>query len=416
MRNTTKKCIAILIILCVIMISIVILRVIFVHVLGMTEEQASTITGIGGVVAQVVAALMIVFQLDQERSVVEKQSDIEEANFILQYNQTFIQDENMSMVERLLEQHLTGEIQGEIITSENKQKFINYLVYLEGFAPLVLREVIRLETIDDLMAYRFFLAINNKELQEKEITVFAEYYRGCFKMYNKWKAYRNSIDRPILQEENSLDKWYNYEKYIDSPYHTRALTEQDNLEEVSEILYHTDPYIYPAAFGSAENMRKILPELMVEKGNIFSRENILITEKDGQILGALVYLTEKPIKKIDSVQLKNKHPELPDSITDVCDKYFAKLGDMVSENQAYIACVCVSQNYRRNKIGEMLIKNALYICGKKEVLLDVIADNEIAIDLYKKYGFQTCGEQEEGYAYGGEGPMCWAMKVIRSET
>ena len=37
--------------------------------------------------------------------------------------------------------------------------------------------------VDDLFSYRFFLAMNNKEVQEFELGPEAEYYRGCFKLY-----------------------------------------------------------------------------------------------------------------------------------------------------------------------------------------------------------------------------------------
>ncbi len=67
--------------------------------------------------------------------------------------------------------------------------FINYLVYLEGLATLVLNDMMKLDHIDDLMAFRFFLAVNNPELQKAQLAVFPQFYRGCFKLYRKWTEY-----------------------------------------------------------------------------------------------------------------------------------------------------------------------------------------------------------------------------------
>lgn len=77
-----------------------------------------------------------------------------------------------------------------------------------------------MDYIDALMAYRFFLAVDNAELQEKEIRPFAEYYRGCFKLYRIWKAYRRArgYKDPVDGCSNKdamreLDAWEDFEKY-----------------------------------------------------------------------------------------------------------------------------------------------------------------------------------------------------------
>ena len=159
------------------------------------------------------ATSLVLYELNENDKTSKHQSDITEAAFVLQYNQTFIQDQNMTDVERLLERQGVYRESIEIITEENKQKFINYLVYLEGLSLLVLNNVLTLDCIDDLMAYRFFLAMNNLELQKKELCAFPEYYRGCFKLYKKWKHYRESMLLKILLEENSIDKWKEFKKY-----------------------------------------------------------------------------------------------------------------------------------------------------------------------------------------------------------
>lgn len=55
------------------------------------------------------------------------------------------------------------------IDKPDRQSLVNYLVHLEGVATLVNTGVLRLKTINDLMAYRYFIAVNNPVVQELEL-------------------------------------------------------------------------------------------------------------------------------------------------------------------------------------------------------------------------------------------------------
>ena len=65
--------------------------------------------------------------------------------------------------------------------SKKHQDLVNYLVHLEGVAALVNNGVLRISAINDLMAYRFFIAVNNPVVQELELKPFKEYYKGIYK-------------------------------------------------------------------------------------------------------------------------------------------------------------------------------------------------------------------------------------------
>lgn len=180
------------------------------------EHMVNMLEGIIGAIA----TGLVLYQLKTSEKAEVHQNDIEEASFILQYNQTFIQDPNMMEVERLLEDQVYYSGKKEIINPENRQKFINYLVYLESLAPLVINNVLRLDYIDNLMAYRFFLAIDNAELQEKEIKPFADYYRGCFVLYKIWRDYRETKGYSFPNNDcknkefmKKLNSWDSFSKY-----------------------------------------------------------------------------------------------------------------------------------------------------------------------------------------------------------
>ena len=88
--------------------------------------------------------------------------------------------------------------------SQSYQKMINYLVYWEAFAPLILSEQVKLEAIDDAFGYRYFIAMNNPVVQKYELLEEAEYYCGCIRLYEKWYWYRKKYEKEIPLEKFSL--------------------------------------------------------------------------------------------------------------------------------------------------------------------------------------------------------------------
>lgn len=377
---------------------------------GFSEEQASLVVGMIEGAVGAISAGFVLYQLRIGDSLEERQNDIEESKFLLQYNQAFIQDPNMCLVEQCLEQWMENpESKGAIINEENRQLFINYLVYLEGLAPLVFRKILRLEHIDDLMAYRFFLAVNNPELQRDQLFRYPDYYRGCFKLYSTWKQYRHAHQLPILLNDYSLDKWSNYEKYVESPISVRQLLPRDDWKTVAGLLYDTDRFIYPAAFGTRKTAQRIITQWM-ELPTIFSSSNCVVAVKHDTIVGAALVVSNKPL-----VELPTSFRGMPTSYQDVRGRYFLPITDeKVKDNESiYIACVCVDKHNHRERIGEMLVKHIInndkYIGCK--IILDVCSDNQIAINLYEKYDFRIT-HTGPGYAYNSIPPKCHQMEYI----
>ena len=132
---------------------------------------------------------------------------VEEAKLVMELNQQFISNEKLSSVEHDLEQYNALDMQKdqskEEIEKEKKeyekflcekyridgpdrQNLVNYLVHLEGIASLVNTGVLRLETITDLMAYRYFIAVNNPIVKELELKPYAAFYQGIYMIYDSW--------------------------------------------------------------------------------------------------------------------------------------------------------------------------------------------------------------------------------------
>jgi len=392
--------IAMLVFVCAIIISLL-TRILLTWQLVFLPVGAADVDLIASIVDGVVAAIaaaLVICELRHSSNTEESKKDIEEAQFILQYNQAFIQDENMVEVERILERTMEGACKGPIITEESRQRFINYLVYLEGLAPLILRGVLQLEHIDDLFAYRFFLAVNNKELQDSELKKFPEYYRGCFKVYKLWKQYRVNSGLPILQEENSLDKWSDFKRYAEQPIKVRKVEPNDDRKTIAALIYGTDPYIYPAAFCSERKGKRIISSLLDGEKTLFDIRNLRVALIQEQIVGISLILDKVPEEIYSGPKLH------------VCRNYFNKIsGYFDADNMVYIACISVDPKLQGKGVGEALLREAMQEFNGRKMKLHVLCDNKRAIALYEKFGFNHGGVEMDGYARRGSAPRCYEM-------
>lgn len=88
------------------------------------------------------------------------------------------------------------------IDSHERQELVNYLVHLESVASLVNTRTLRLEAISDLVAYRYFIAVNNPYVQKYELIPYKEYYAGCYKIYNKWKKLMEDKNMTVPMGKN----------------------------------------------------------------------------------------------------------------------------------------------------------------------------------------------------------------------
>lgn len=382
-----------------------------VEILHIPQETASAIGEISQVVVQAIAAVMIVIQLSQDSKAEQVQSDIEAARFLFQYNQAFLKDDQMTEMERLLDKEYMDEIEGiprtnSVITSENRQKMVNYLVYLEGLAPLVINHTLKLRGIDDLMSYRFFLAVNNPEVQQKHLFPFADDYRGCFKLYKMWRDYRIKNGREIVQAQYALDQWKNFELFASQQAKGTldiAVGKEEDYEETAAIMFGADPYIYPAAFGRQSVAKQLMPKLFAEKRGPFAREHMYVAKSDGRVAGVLCWFDKTVVNTFPYHQLAEEHPELPDSFLYTCEHYFETVshnivGQADTQEGIYIHAFCVAPNFRRRGIGKKLLKRVVSDHKDRDQYLHVLANNQSAIHLYQSFGFQIIGDVEPGFS------------------
>lgn len=175
-------------------------------------------SGLATVITTTTALIAAVaFWLQMKRS-----KDMEEATFIMEMNNNFISNDKLTRIEHELEKYYAQVINKKDnpelnldldIESKDRQQLVNYLVYMEGLAALVEKGVLRLGVIDDLFAYRFFIAVNNPIVQKTELLPYANYYQGCFKLSEMWTKRFDKEKREIPLEKHSLYKCRTIEKF-----------------------------------------------------------------------------------------------------------------------------------------------------------------------------------------------------------
>lgn len=181
------------------------LTIIGFYIISLSYYDINWISTIVVTLATIVGGIAIWVQLRREH-------DLKEAEFIMEYNNNFIFDDDMTFVQKTLEDYLKGRISKEELEKIDRQKLINFLVYIEALSAMINKGVLTFKTIDNLFSYRFFLAVNNPIVQQLELIPDSEFYKGCYILHKQWTMYKKRNKLPILCEESSLEKVPNYMK------------------------------------------------------------------------------------------------------------------------------------------------------------------------------------------------------------
>ena len=193
----------------------------------------------------------------------------------------------------------------------------------------------------------------------------------------------------------------------------RKPTKDDNLEKISELLYKTDPYIYPYWFETLDNCLRQLTPLLLEDKFFFNINNLYVAlNVDTNEIVGVICITDK------SVNLDYDYSKLKivnDRYRFTVENYIEVLVKEVKESSfAYISNVCVDEKYRGRHIGNFMISKIIEIYKDKlfrEIVLDVLEDNPGAIGLYEKLGFEKFSDIFEGFnAPNSDKPNVFSMK------
>ena len=365
---------------------------------------------------------------------------LNESNFIMNLNNQFISNKDMTYVEHELElyynQYRSRQRGDEPLsptdaeeihlglnqsrTSEDCQKLINYLVYLEALAALVDRQVLRLDVIDDLFSYRFFLAVNNPVVQKGELYPYADYYQGIFKLNELWIAdhTKRGIPIPMAQfrlSRSAAGRWDKHQPL--APLDISTARGSDKKIEIARCLYDTDRYIYPEAFGEdREKAAKAISRLIGMDGSLLDYRHLLVARYNGQICGLCLISDGKGTWDIDAVKKRIGPELLPESqeegFSHASHEYFSQFYQREpDESRVELVACCVDEGFRRRHVAEALLTELIRQNGDKTIRLEVLCANGGAIRLYEKFGFVRVGDAFDGFAPKGlQKPKCYIME------
>ena len=111
-------------------------------------------------------------------------------------------------------------------------------------------------------------------------------------------------------------------------------------EEIAELLYRTDQYIYPYWFGSLENCKRELSGLLVEDKFFFNVNNlyIVIDKVNNKIIGVVCVVDKYADLNFDYSKLESVNNRYKFTI----NNYIKGLIEEVKSSEfAYISNVCV---------------------------------------------------------------------------
>lgn len=197
----------------------------------------------------------------------------------------------------------------------------------------------------------------------------------------------------------------------------RRATKEDNMREIAELIYDTDPYIYSFWFNNdKERCIEFLNEEMKKEGFIFNYNNLYIAYDKtlNRIVGILCAIDK-------SVNLEYRYEELQkvnDNYKITVAQYIMPIIDEVKsyDNETiYIPNVCIDKSLRGRKIGTKLL--GYYIKqmekeGFNKFALDCLLHNLPAKNLYHSLGFR---EMKLINGFDGKGGKVDVVSFLRKK-
>ena len=173
----------------------------------------------------------------------------------------------------------------------------------------------------------------------------------------------------------------------------RKANSRDDLWGIANGIYGTDPYIYPAWYGSPAEFADAIAPRMSTKGFVFHYDNLYIAKYSNrhEPVGVLCILTPQTDLNFGYKKLRKQNER-------VIDEYIKpSIKDALNlpKNIVYGMALCVHSFEREHGVGEQLLRYAFNDLKKKGysgIQLDCLRDNIPALCLYHKLGLEIISE------------------------
>lgn len=152
--------------------------------------------GIVGALAGIVA---IYFQMKREKN-------ISEGEFIYSLYDGFSNNENIKNIYHKLEDCTNKGCKRDPFVKDDIGYIIDYLTFFETMYLLIKRKIITIDLIDELFAYRFFIAVHNPYVQKHNLIKYNTFYKNTYRLHKRWVEYRQKNNDQIPFDKYRLDK------------------------------------------------------------------------------------------------------------------------------------------------------------------------------------------------------------------
>lgn len=175
--------------------------VIVVAAVAFLSLQRTSFSDALAAITALVGILAIWFQMKRAK-------DMEEGSFIVGINDSFLSSDGIRAVYRKLVSH-------ESITEEDRVNVVEYLTFFETVYILYKRNLIDIAVLDDLFSYRFFIAVNNPDIQRLELICDACYYKNIYTLDYVWSSYRRKQGKPVEFEGSLAQRNPDYRSFVE---------------------------------------------------------------------------------------------------------------------------------------------------------------------------------------------------------
>ncbi len=159
-----------------------------------------------------------------------REKELAEADFSLRLDMHFISNEHIRSIYDKLERskvkieqfkkehkdHLScDEYEEEYLSDEHIIDMANYLSFFGPFWELIESGLIDISAID-ILSYRFFLATNNKFLQDNLLCKFEkqDVWRAIYLLHNEWRQYRKKKGLSVWEGLGDLSACSGFDEII----------------------------------------------------------------------------------------------------------------------------------------------------------------------------------------------------------
>jgi len=302
-----------------------------------------------------------------------KTRKLKEAEFMSQLNRDYITNPHIcKLFEKLEHDYRYKDKPSAIIKDEDVLSFVVYFTFFETLYDMIKKKIIKIESVDDLFGYRFFVFLHNQTIQDIELTnpIVMASYVNIFKLYDLWLKYRlKMVDKHGYRLNEFIYMWENnlYERH---PHFLRFLKKDYNTFDI-EVAKRSDLLnVYHMQNKGYKRMKKKGQQDLFEPSTWFEfyqmiRRKELFVKKANLNIQAYIGV----------VRLKKSHP------------FYAYVEQ--DRQSLLIDTVFVDQMYRGLNIQNELIAYVLkaYQNEVDDVLATIDPNNTKSVTNFKEEGF-----------------------------